>query len=677
MKHTRRDVLQKASALGALAVGASGVAAAADCSGVSKWSSSKTYTGGDQAVYDGSLWEAKWWTSGDEPGSSEWGPWEEVGACGDDDGGDDDGGSGVDCSGVSAYDSSATYNGGDQVTYENVLWTAEWWTKGTEPSASANVWTKEGACSDDGEDGDNGGDKNEAPEANFTPDTIAPDVGEEVTFDASESSDPDGSIASYEWDFGDGNSATGEVVTHTYESEENVTVELTVTDDEGATASTTSSIFVGGNTGGDGENRVVAYYRQWAQYGRNYPPADIPFDKVTHVQYAFARPEKDGSVNLVGESHGQQAFWDQNKDWAGTEGGTFADLAKEHEDTSFVLSIGGWGDSEYFSDAALDEESRQQFADDCVKWIKRGNLDGIDIDWEFPGGGGCTEESTGPACDGVANNVRPGDQERFTLLCQAVRDRLDEYAAEIGRDEPFELTAAVSASPEVVEGKADGMNGLEHEKLSDILDFVNVMTFDYRGIWSEYTGHHAPLMSNSNDPAETSGEWNAEFGLNYWESGGWDASQLNMAVPFYGRSWTDVNQPDGEGNGDDDGLFQTYEGEGADASGDGSFPGPNGTGTSLSGVWEAFDLLGSGRGQSNTLNLDGAGWETYWDDDAKCSWSFNTDDRLMLTHPTEKSIREKAQWLSNSPYGGTMLWAIGGDTKDETLITTLWNNLNE
>ena len=67
-----------------------------------------------------------------------------------------------------------------------------------------------------------------------------------ITFDASGSSDSDGQISSYEWDFGDGSVAQGEVVSHEFDAgaEEDVdfTVRLTVTDDHGATAFTTTSV---------------------------------------------------------------------------------------------------------------------------------------------------------------------------------------------------------------------------------------------------------------------------------------------------------------------------------------------------------------------------------------------------------------------------------------------------
>lgn len=65
-------------------------------------------------------------------------------------------------------------------------------------------------------------------------------AGESISFDGSGSADIHGTIVSYEWDFGDGNTGMGETVTHTYDSEGTYDVTLTVTDDDGATATSTA-----------------------------------------------------------------------------------------------------------------------------------------------------------------------------------------------------------------------------------------------------------------------------------------------------------------------------------------------------------------------------------------------------------------------------------------------------
>ncbi len=85
---------------------------------------------------------------------------------------------------------------------------------------------------------------NEAPRASFT---VSPDSGDTITsfsFDASASSDPDGTVANYAWDFGDNNTASGISVTHSYAAAGTYTAELIVTDDDGATANDSQEVTV-------------------------------------------------------------------------------------------------------------------------------------------------------------------------------------------------------------------------------------------------------------------------------------------------------------------------------------------------------------------------------------------------------------------------------------------------
>jgi len=78
---------------------------------------------------------------------------------------------------------------------------------------------------------------NRPPIASFTENATIVSKDEAIHFDASESHDPDGTIVNYLWDFGDGNTTTGVTSDHAYSEDGNYTVTLTVTDDDGASAS--------------------------------------------------------------------------------------------------------------------------------------------------------------------------------------------------------------------------------------------------------------------------------------------------------------------------------------------------------------------------------------------------------------------------------------------------------
>lgn len=100
------------------------------------------------------------------------------------------------------------------------------------------------------------GTPNERPTAAFTVDVTEGSAPLEVRFDASSSTDPDGQIVSYDWAFGDGNTGSGRVVTHTYQTPGAYTPSLTVTDDRGATHTATGDPIAVYHPPGTGENEI-------------------------------------------------------------------------------------------------------------------------------------------------------------------------------------------------------------------------------------------------------------------------------------------------------------------------------------------------------------------------------------------------------------------------------------
>jgi len=115
------------------------------------------------------------------------------------------------------------------------------------PDASQLIWDFFSRFTLDGADGGGGG-SNTAPSASASASPTDPAVDETVSFDGSNSSDSDGSIAAYEWDFGDGTTATGQTASHSYGSSGDYAVTLTVTDDAGATDTDSVTISVGGGS---------------------------------------------------------------------------------------------------------------------------------------------------------------------------------------------------------------------------------------------------------------------------------------------------------------------------------------------------------------------------------------------------------------------------------------------
>src|SRR5512143_3253967 len=228
-------------------------------------------------------------------------------------------------------------------------------------------------------------------------------------------------------------------------------------------------------------------------------PHTIRAERLTHVNFAFA--------NVVGGKvvEGSPSDAENLKVLTG--------LRQYHPHLKILVSAGGWTWSKGFSDAALTPRSRRVFVASAIDFVRRHDLDGFDVDWEYPG------------LPGDDNAHRPEDRENFTALMTALRQALDREGARTGRH--LFLTFAAGAS-------RDFIAHTELDKLEAVVDFVNLMTYDFRvASPGEPAGHHANLYPSPADPTQVS----AEGAVSDFLAAGVSASKLVLGVPFYGRAW--------------------------------------------------------------------------------------------------------------------------------------------
>ncbi|KAB7504487.1 putative chitinase 3 [Armadillidium nasatum] len=177
-----------------------------------------------------------------------------------------------------------------------------------------------------------------------------------------------------------------------------------------------------------------------------------------------------------------------------------------------LLAIGGWNDSKgsKYSRLVNDPSARAKFIQHVVQFIEKHNFDGLDLDWEYP------------KCWQVDCDAGPAsDKDAFSAWIRELR------AAFTPRN--WLLTAAVSPSYKVIEA------GYNVKDLTDYLDFVNVMTYDYHGHWDKKTGHVAPMLHHPESPAP---EFNANYTINYFIEKGANPKKLIMGMPMYGQSFS-------------------------------------------------------------------------------------------------------------------------------------------
>lgn len=155
-------------------------------------------------------------------------------------------------------------------------------------------------------------DDNEAPTAKIAPNKLGNYAPLKVTFDGSASSDADGNIISYDWEFGDGTTAQGVQTEHTFQDDGLYTVRLTVTDDEGATSSTTTSIKVLNPKPQVNFNFSpnVPLVGETVRFdaGETFDPASVQPQYVKSFRWSFGDgTQKNGSV--VEKTYSQPGFY--------------------------------------------------------------------------------------------------------------------------------------------------------------------------------------------------------------------------------------------------------------------------------------------------------------------------------------------------------------------------------
>ncbi len=315
----------------------------------------------------------------------------------------------------------------------------------------------------------------------------------------------------------------------------------------------------------------------------------IEAKKLTHINYAFV-DVKDSMAWLTNIETDTINFRKLNY------------LKKDNPELRILISIGGWSWSHNFSDAVLTENSRRKFAQTSVAIVEQYNLDGVDIDWEYPG------------MRGEDNVFRTEDKEHFTLMFKTIREELDKLASKTGKT--YQLTTALPCFPRLFEVT-------EMDKVAQYIDYVNIMAYDYY-VAGDTAGHHSNLYPSESYEKEDSGD----KAYNFYTKAGVPAEKLVLGIPFYGRSWFMKT-------GDNHGINRAIESV-----------------TRAGGYTFIRDSM-----------MTRPGLVRHWDEKAKVPYLFDEGTNQLVAFDDSESLKIKCDYVIENNLAGIMFWQFASDPK--------------
>lgn len=326
--------------------------------------------------------------------------------------------------------------------------------------------------------------------------------------------------------------------------------------------------------------------------------------KLTHINYAFVNV-KDSVARLEKMETDTVNFRRLNN------------LKRINPNLKILFSVGGWGWSDFFSDAVLTSSSRRKFARSNVALVEQYDLDGVDIDWEYPG------------MRGEDNVFRPEDKQNFTLMFQAIREELDDLSSRTGKK--YLLTTATPCF-------SGFHNVTEMGKAQQYLDYINLMAYDFY-VAGDTAGHHSNLFPSENYEREQS----ADRAFREYTAAGVPAEKLVLGIPFYGRSW----------------IMKSTDNLGINRPVEKVVRGGN------------YHLI-----RDSIAALPG--FVKHWDEKAKVPFLFNENTRQLVSFDDERSVKEKIAYVRQHNMAGVMFWQYFSDQKGYllTAINEARNNLN-
>jgi chitinase len=330
------------------------------------------------------------------------------------------------------------------------------------------------------------------------------------------------------------------------------------------------------------EFTIIAYYS-----GGPTQTDSLPAEKLTHIIFSFGHLK--GNDLSIGNEQDSTTIK------------KLVVLKKRNPKLKVILSLGGWGGCETCSDVFSTETARQQFSESVLELRNYFKIDGLDLDWEYP------------AIEGYPGHAyKEEDKQNFTALLRQLRNTLGQN---------FELSFAAGGFQKFID------ESIEWKPVMELVDKVNLMSYDLINGYSTETGHHTALYSNAQQKESTDNAVQSLIKL------GVPRNKIVIGAAFYARVWENVNPTN-------HGLYQA-----------GKFK------------------MGIDYKNFATQLKD---FKCYWDDTSKSPYAYNSSAKLFATFDDKKSIALKTKYAIDKKLNGIMFWELSLDSYQNGLVDAIY-----
>ncbi len=325
----------------------------------------------------------------------------------------------------------------------------------------------------------------------------------------------------------------------------------------------------------------LAYVKEKNGFDSNDPH----LKKMTHIAYSFAKVvDKAGTIEF-------KMLYEQE----------LIKFKAENPNVKVIMAVGGWGAGN-FSESVFTVENRQRFVNNLHQLLIKYNFDGIDLDWEYPN-----------FSDGqISSNSL--DRINFTKFVELLR-------VSIGPNKSISFACG---------GLHKMVDSYEFDKLYQLTDFMNLMTYDMGGSFNS-TGHQTNLYYS-----KQTGQFGADDYVKYFDKLGYKKDKINIGCAFYGRGATGLSNYN-------EGLLCEYI-------------------TGQEGLYFDYHVIKELIERKQLI--------VHYDIEA--SAVYVKDEDTFITYDDKRTITNKLKYVEEQKLAGIMFWEHETD-KSRELIETIIN----